>query len=299
MKRAKWTKEAEEKGHNISYIKSMYMHSIWNNFQAENELNKLNLSGEEVSDLIRLWDKLKQTKVRRLTPQQLNQLAQAKIIDPREWKEEMRALHYPERYIDWLFDLYINVEVEPEARDLSISHIKQLYIKGVYDPKTVREQLESIRIVGTQANDLIMLWDIAKGEDAERRAKALSREEEAAVKELDINNIQKLFMAKIYTRNEALQHLLMLKLQLNEANALLTLWEKAMLEIEAKEAEKTEKELESDKRELTVANIKAMYLSHIYGELTVIRKLLEMGYSSGDANQLLDLWKLSKKEVEG
>lgn len=316
MDRALYVKEQEEKEATLAYVKAMYMHGVIYETDLDTEFGRLNLKASEATRIKDLWNKQKRVKLRKLTPKELLALLQAKHIELWEWKAKMKALHYSEEDVDLLEKLYVVADEAPEIRDLSLSHIKELYLKYIYEESDIEPLLKNLKISDDKVRDLMDLWKLLREEAAERKAKALTREDEAKVKELSSENIRKLFMADIYDASEATKHLQALKIADTEIFDLIELWKYDKAEKAKKEAlaaEKAEKarleKIEREKiaaekaaiiaeekrvRELGIADIKKLFLAGIYTVDKAKDHLRLLKIAEPEINDLIQLWEMGK-----
>lgn len=84
-----------------------YIQRTWSWIDVQAYLGRLNLSRGEVEALKRKWDIEREARTRKPTEAQFRAALYAGLIDIEEYKEELRGLGYPEKYVKLLADLAI------------------------------------------------------------------------------------------------------------------------------------------------------------------------------------------------
>lgn len=89
----------------LALVKKNYVASLISYDDARNRLSKLNLVGEELTELFRDWDIELSGKMVSLTFTQLQALLVQKIIDERTFTNELSMAGYSTKQIGWLLEL--------------------------------------------------------------------------------------------------------------------------------------------------------------------------------------------------
>ena len=105
LDRADFDSFKKDKDKKLSWVRKNYLDGLITHSEASGRLSKLNLKGEEISELFRDWDIEKEGKITALTFKQLQVLLIEKIIDEATFKAELANKGYSDKYIEWLMKL--------------------------------------------------------------------------------------------------------------------------------------------------------------------------------------------------
>jgi len=91
----------------LQVAETNYIQRTWTWVDTQAYLGRLNLSRGEVEALKRKWDIEREARTRKPTEAQFRAALYAGLIDIEEYKEELRGLGFPEKYVKMLADLAI------------------------------------------------------------------------------------------------------------------------------------------------------------------------------------------------
>jgi len=163
-----------------------------------------------------------------------------------------------------------------ELKELSLSAIRSLYLRGLLDRDMAIAKLKALKYREDDIKLLLELWD----QEAEKP-------EKDKPKALTYSQIRALFIREIISEDEARAYLTDLKYPENEIDLLIKLW-------------KNEKERyeEPAYRTLPYSIIRSLFIRGIIDEVAARSKLALLNYTPEDINAIIDLWKNEKLKAE-
>lgn len=293
----------------ISFVKKAFIEGVLDRDESELRLVQFNVYPPTVSFLIQRWELERETNRKKPTQSQLDKWRESRLLSTDEYREEMRAIGWSDKYIDMFVGKQTfgavaeygeNVAPPEEApeeirKQATKSDLDALYIAGQIDRG---EYLSKMGEIGYEPKyaDLFLAQAEERKADAKKREEAqAAREGKPAYRGLSKQDADSLYLSG-QIDIEAYRVILS---EINyAADAIAILSDAIEAERARREAEKTaasEKKETVQPRMLSKSELDALLLSGIIERDDYIRGLLSLRYSESDAEKI---YAVMRKKME-
>ena len=266
----KKTKHEEKFSIALGHLERAYKEGMITESEFKEYLAQAGYSDDEIEFLVQYVNYEKEMEKKEWKVKAIYERARKGIITIEQAESEFRSIPLPEEEVKYLI-AKLTEHKKSEQRPLSKYEIKESYLNNLINYDQAYSYLIQIGYSDENAKLLLDLWMTEKLEKK---------------KHLTKSDIRKMFERGLLTESEAKNELLAIGYAERDADMLLELWKSEIKKREEKEALEEEK-----RRMLSKSDIRKMFKLGIISESEALAKLIELGYSSEDAQQLIELWK--------
>lgn len=244
------------------------------------------------------------SRIRKPTRSEIRALVLQEIIDIETARVLLSDLGYTDEVVDWLtasleqeLQAIREQRAAPPERKLSVTQIRELWLNNIIDDAQAKDALKQLQYTEKAIADLITLWQKQREDMAKLQEEKEKRRQEALEKKLSKSDIHSLYLAQIFTPEDASAKLRELGYRDEDIMTLLELWRREVAEAEERAAEEVEREKEREVRLLTLSQIGQLFKLGVVTEDEARAGLRQLRYSDIDIDRTIEGWKRQLGEL--